>query len=286
MKKIKRRRLLAATVTVLLGASALQGCGSEANGDADHDLVAHVKQSKVLKIGTSNDVPWSSVSSSGEAVGIVPDILREWLKRAGMEDVKIKSTAMPFDSLIPSVTSGRIELIGDAIFDTPEREKQVRFTRTVFYNTEALVVAKGNPKHINSLSDLCGNVGGTYKGTSWVEDLRTASSKCAKGSIDVKTYDTVNQVMQDVANGRVDGGLIDSSIAAYAISKNPGLEIELASDYTPLSRESSDNALAVGLKDKTFVDSFNKYYSEMLADGTVAKIFEKNGLSPAKVWLP
>ena len=226
------------------------------------------------------------MSSSVDDVGIVPDILREYLKRAGMDGVDIKSTAMPFDSLIPSVKSGRIQLIGDAIFDTAEREKQVQFTDTVFYNTEALVVAKGNPKNLSQLSDLCGNVGATYKGTSWVQDLQTASSKCSKGSITVKTYDTVNQVMQDIANGRVDGGLIDSSIAAYAISKNPNLKIELAAGYTPLSRESSNNALAVDLKDKTFAASFNKYYAEMLKDGTVAKIFEKNGLAPADVWLP
>ena len=283
---IKKHRSKALAVTIFfLAAPALQACSSGGK-QGGGDLVAQMKSSKVIEIGTSNDVPWSSVSSSGAAVGIVPDILREYLKRAGLSDVKVKSTPMPFDSLIPSLTSGRIQLIGDAIFDTKVRDKQVQFTQTTFYNTEALVVAKGNPKHISSLADLCGKSAATYKGTSWVQDLQTASSKCASGSSKLTTYDTIDQVIQDIANGRIDGGLIDSSISAYAISMNPSLKIELAPGYVPLSRKDSNNALAVPLADKSFVKSFNRYYTEMLADDTVAKIFEKDGLTPAKVFLP
>lgn len=282
---MKRWRIPALLMTGgVIAAMILSGCGTTGSGN---DLVGAMKSSHVLQIGTSNDAPWSSVDSSGKAVGIIPDILREYAKRAGMGDVNIQSTPMPFGSLIPSLLAGRIELIGDAIFNTPVREKQVQFTTTAFYNTEALVVAKGNPKHITSIPDLCGHVGATYIGTSWVQNLQDASAKCPSGSsITVKTYATVDEVMQDIANGRVDGGLIDSSIAAYAISRNPNLNIELAPGYVPLSRADSDNALAVSLKDKTFVASFNKIYAQMLADGTVAKIFEANGLRPAKVWLP
>jgi polar amino acid transport system substrate-binding protein len=285
-RKWKRIHVLAVTA-LMAGSSLLTACGSgSASASASDDLVAHMKSSKVITIGTSNDAPWSTVTASGEAAGIIPDVLRAYIKRAGLGDVKIKSTAMPFDSLIPSVSSGRIQVIGDAIFNTAERQKQVQFTRTIFYNAEGMVVAKGNPKNISSIADLCGHVGATYKGTSWVQDLQNASKKCSNGSITVKTYDTVDQVMQDIANGRVDGGLIDSSIAAYAVGKNPNLKIELAPGYTPLDRSSSANALALSLKDKTFVKSFDKYYTEMLADGTVAKIFEQNGLKQPQVFLP
>lgn len=285
METKKRWRVPAVAVaTLLAGAGLLSACGSSSS--AGDDLVGNIKSAKVLTIGTSNDAPWSSINSSGRAIGIIPDILREYLKRAGLANVTIDATAMPFDSLIPSIKSGRIELIGDAIYNTPVRDKQVQFTSTTFYNTEALVVAKGNPKHISSIAGLCGKVGATYKGTSWVQNLEDAGSKCSSGSITVKTYDTVYEVMQDISDGRVDGGLIDSSIAAYAISKNPNLNIELAPGYVPLSRADSDNAFAVSLNDKTFTASFNKIYAEMLADGTVAKIFEEDGLTPAKIWLP
>lgn len=284
MSTRSRRIGFLSIAAVLVGTLALQGCSSSADGD---DLLAKVKEDKVLTIGTSNDPPWSSVTGGGDAVGIIPDILREFLKRADMSDVKIQSTAMPFDSLIPSVTSGRIQMIADAMYATEKRSETVQFSRVLFYNTETLVVAKGNPKNIQAIPDLCGNVGATYKGTSWVDDLGNASTKCADGkSITVKTYTTVDQVMQDIANGRVDGGLIDSSLAAYAISQNPDLKIDLADKYVPLDREKSNNALGIKLTDKTFMDSFNVIYTDMLADGTIQKIFEENGLVPAKVFLP
>jgi polar amino acid transport system substrate-binding protein len=276
-----RRSLTFCAVVVVAGAAA--ACGSSS---ASSSLMETVTSSKEISIGTSNDAPWSSVNSTGEAEGIVPDILREFLKRAGIE-ATLKPTAMPFDSLIPSITSNRIDMIGDAIFATEPREKEVSFTRTIFYNADGLVVRKGNPDGIKAVSDLCGKVGATYKGTVWVDTLEQASSRCPQGqAITVKVYGSAAEVMQDIASERVDGGLIDASLAAYALHQNSDLGVELATGYTSPDREGSDNALAVSKTDSSFVEAFNPVYTEMLKDGTVEKIFDKWGLAPASQFLP
>lgn len=265
------------------GATACSGGSGSGSGG---NLIESIKSSNQMTIGTSNDAPWSTVSDSGEALGIVPDILREFLHRAGI-DATIKSTAMPFDSLIPSVGSDRIDVIGDAIFATEERAKQVNFTRTIFVNPEGLVVRAGNPDNLVNLSDLCGRTGATYKGTSWAEDLKKASAQCPDGkSINVKVYTTVFEVMQDIAAGRVDGGLVDASITEYAISKNPALGVELAPGYVSPNRSASQNALAVNRSDNSFAEAFNPIYTQMLDDGTVGKILAKWGLTSAKQFLP
>jgi polar amino acid transport system substrate-binding protein len=287
--KSSARRLITSFAGLLLAATALSACGGGtpegASVQAPAGLLGEVTTSKTLAIGTSNDAPWSTVTN-GNAEGIVPDILREFFTRAGIPDVQIKSTPMPFDSLIPSVGSKRIQMIGDAMFATDERAQKVDFTRTLFYNTEAMVVAPGNPKQLRTVADLCGKVGATYKGTTWVTTLEKASKACpGGGSITVKTYSTVYEVMQDVAAGRVDGALIDGSIAAYALRQNPGLKIALAPDYVSPDRAASDNALAIPKGDPAFVEKFNTVYSEMLADGTAAKIFDKWGLTPSDQWL-
>jgi polar amino acid transport system substrate-binding protein len=281
---MKRTRTMVATGLGLVLTLGLAGCsgGSESGGEAD--LLAEVKTNKVITIGTSNDQPWSAVEN-GEAVGIIPDLIREYLKRKDV-DATIESTPMPFDSLIPAMKSGRIELMGDAMYITPEREKEVAFTDVLFYNAEGLAVAKGNPLGINGLSDLCGHTGATYKGTVWVKDLEKASAECPDGSsINVKVYATIYEAFQDIQTGRVQGVLADSSIAALAIKQNPGLGMELAGGYQPADKTASSNGLAVMPPHRAFAQDFSKVYEEMKADGTVASIFKKAGLDPVDTWL-
>lgn len=282
---MKRTRTMVATglgLVLTLGLVACSGGSGESGGEAD--LLADVKTNKVITIGTSNDQPWSAVEN-GEAVGIIPDLIREYLKRKGV-DATIESTPMPFDSLIPAMKSGRIELMGDAMYITPEREKEVAFTDVLFYNTEGLAVAKGNPLGINSLATLCGHTGATYKGTVWVKDLEKASAECPDGaSINVKVYATIYEAFQDIQTGRVQGVLADSSIAALAVKQNPGLGMELAEGYQPADKTASSNGLAVMPTHRAFAQDFSKVYEEMKADGTVATIFKKAGLEPVDTWL-
>jgi len=272
------------TVLGLVSSLGLVACsgGNESGGNAD--LLAQVKENKVITIGTSNDQPWSAVEN-GEAVGIIPDLIREYLKRKGVE-AKIESIPMPFDSLIPAMKSGRIELMGDAMYITPEREKEVTFTDVLFYNAEGLAVAKGNPLGINKLSDLCGHTGATYKGTVWVKDLEKASAECPDGGkINVKVYSTIYEAFQDIQTDRVQGVLADSSIAALAIKQNPGLKMELSQGYRPADKTASSNALAVMPKHQDFARDFSDVYKQMKSDGTVAAIFKKAGLDPVDTWL-
>jgi polar amino acid transport system substrate-binding protein len=277
-----RKPLLCLTLIAALALAACGGGGTSGQGTGD--LLSEIEESGVITIGTSNDAPWSSVTS-GQAEGIVPDLIREYLERKGI-DAEIQSIPMPFDSLIPALTSGRIQVMGDAMYRTPEREEQVAFTDVLFYNAEGLSVAKGNPLGIQDLADLCGHTGATYKGTVWVDSLDQASAACPDGQeIEVKVYNTIYEAFQDIQTGRVQGVLADASIASLAIEQNPDLNMELSTGYAPANKQESDNALAATLQNSAFVDDFSAVFEEMKADGTVARIFENAGLSPAGTWL-
>jgi polar amino acid transport system substrate-binding protein len=248
------------------------------------DLLDKARQQGTLTIGTSNDAPLSYVEN-GQPAGVLPDILREFLSRAGVK-AELRVVAMPFNSLIPSIQSDRIELIGDAMYVRPARQQVIDFTETTFYNPEALDVAKGNPKNLHQLADLCGHTAGSYQGTTYIDTLRQASAKCPAGrTIDIRQYPTIQNVLADLSAGRIDSAVVDASLSAYALKQNPELTFELVADYRPEDKQSSLCAFGVAKGNPDFLKAFNETYAAMRADGTAARLFEKWGLTPTDFFL-
>ncbi len=252
------------------------------------DLLDTIKTSHALSVGTSDDAPLSYIDSkTHEGAGVLLDVLKEVLKREGLQETKVTVTAMPFASLIPSVQSGRIELMGDAMYIRPARKQQMDFTDGIFFNPESLDVAKGNPLKLHKMSDLCGHSAGTYQGTVYVDMLKKVAAACpADAKMDVHTYPTVQNVFGDLAAGRLDAGLVDSTLAAYALVQTPGLGFELVADYVPEGK--ADTLCAFGIAKDTspkFLAAFNKDYAAMMADGTAAKLFKNAGLEPTDFFL-
>ncbi len=273
-------RSAAALCTVL--AACLVGSGTATAAD----LMAKVRQTHTIVIGTSNDAPLSYVDpQTKEAAGVLPDVLREFFNREQIA-AKIEIVAMPFASLIPSVQSGRIDLMGDAMYIRPARALVMDFTDIVFYNPESLDVPKGNPLNLHSLADLCGHSAGTYEGTTYIDLLKKAAAACPAGKVlAVKQYPTIQNVFADLAAGRLDAAVVDSTLSAYALKQNPSLSFELVGNYVPEDKKETGCAFAVTKNDTAFVSEFNKQYAAMLADGTAAKLFTKWGLQPTDFFL-
>jgi polar amino acid transport system substrate-binding protein len=268
-----------------LSLATLAGCGiSPASGGGS--LLSKLKQGGTITVGTSSDAPLSYVDpSTKQLIGVLPDMINEFLKREGASGkVKVMPAAMPFDSLIPSLQSGRIDLVGDAMYATEKRKKIIDFTNITFYNPEGLVVPKGNPNNLHKLSDLCGHTVGSYEGTTYIDLIKQTSAKCGK-PITLRSYPKIEDVMADISAGRLDAGVIDASLSAYAVKQNPSLRMALVSDYTPPSKASDGCAFGVTKDNAGFVKEWNKVYAQMTSDGTVAKILQKWGLTPADYFL-
>jgi polar amino acid transport system substrate-binding protein len=260
-------------------------CGGSRAGAAD--LLDTIREKQVLVIGTSNDAPLSYIDSkTNEAAGVLPDVLREFLKREGI-NAKLQVVAMPFASLIPSVQSGRIDLMGDAMYIRPARQKVMDFTDGIFFNPESLDVAAGNPKGLHKPTDLCGHAAGTYEGTVYVDLLKKVAALCpASKPLELQLYPTIQNVFADLSTGRLDAAVVDSTLSAYALKENPALKFELVGDYVPESKADTLCAFAVG-KDANgkFIAAFNKDYAAMKADGTAANLFKTWGLTPTDFFL-
>jgi polar amino acid transport system substrate-binding protein len=214
-------------------------------------------------------------------MGIAIDICNEFIKREGI--AKLNVTLFPFASEIPALNSNRIDLACDTFYVTPERQEQVDFTDTLFFNVETMTTQKGNPKNIHKLEDLDGKIGCSYEGTVWVDWLNEL--KAAGTNVTIQTYPTPTEEFAAISAGNCDAGLIDAILPGYALQQNPSLNIENVSDYE--SRDRAANAVSMPLrKDSTDLkDAFNKHLADMKSDGTLAAIFTKWNLTPPEYFI-
>ena len=168
----------------------------------------------------------------------------------------------------------------------PARQEVIDFTNVTFYNPESLDVTPSNPKSLHALADLCGRVAGSYQGTTYIDQLRQASTKCPAGKpIDIRQYPTIQNVLADLSAGRLDAAVVDGSLSAYALKQNPDLKFELVAEYRPEDKRSSNCAFGVAKGNTAFIHAFNETYAAMRSDGTAARIFEKWGLVPTAFFL-
>jgi polar amino acid transport system substrate-binding protein len=263
-------------------AAGLLLVGAAAGPAAAQGALAKAKAAKTLVVGISGgNAPIAWMSPSDEPLGITLDLCSQLVKREGIE--KIEVYTMPFGSLIPALTSGRIDFACDTFFPTEKRKAVVDFTDIVFYNSETLIVKKGNPKNIHKVADLAGKSGGSYEGTVWIDWLNDLNKQ--GGRVTVKAYPTPTELIADVAAGRLDGGLVDAVLAAYAVKQNPSLGIELVADYQPREKVSNAVALAVRKDSGDLREAFNRTFAAMKADGSLDRVFEKYGLVPPGFYL-
>ena len=148
-----------------------------------------------------------------EVTGLEPDILRAAGRCLGFE-----VTYMPqsFDGLIPSIKSGRIDLISSGMYATEERAQEVSFVTHLTAATAA-VIADGNPEEIESLEDTCGLKVAAVTGTVENEIQAEQNATCeADGKEPAKAdnYAGNDQAVNAVRQGRSDYFLTDAGVAA------------------------------------------------------------------------
>jgi polar amino acid transport system substrate-binding protein len=274
--------VLFSAISITLVACGGGGTSPSGTGGATDNFLNSLKQQGYMTIGTSNDPPMSfKLSGSDTPTGVVPEIIQAFAASQGIKQVKV--VVMPFGDLIPALTSHRIDMIGDTMYPTDKRKKVISFTQDLFYNPEALIVRKGNPLRIHSLDDLNGRSAGSYEGTVWIDWLN--AKKSGGANVTVKSYPTIDNVMADVAAGRLDAGVIDASIAGYALQQNPSLQFEIVADYQPRDKTGDAVALGVRQSDESLRIAFNQFYLPMLKGGTVVPILKKWGLQPSSFYL-
>lgn len=199
--------------------------------------------------------------------GFMPDVMGEVARRNGF---KLDFQPIPFAALIPSATSGKIDVIVSGMTPTAKRAEVVDFTDVVVSFGEGLIVKESDSKTYRNAKDLAGETIGAGAGTTtleWAQQLGVFK--------EVKAYDTGADMIRDVQIGRIKGAMNDYPIlkAQADAGVMPGLRV--AEGYVPMRRV--DIALAVNKGNKELLDKINASIRQMKADGTLTRLQKKWG---------
>ena len=245
-----RRNLLAMTSAGL----ALSACGRRTGAGAGALVVG----------STATGAPFSFLDiKTNQLTGAMIDIAHAVAAKAAVP-IRVQTTT--FAALVPSLTAHKIDIVAAGILRTPEREKVVAFTDPVYAYGGGVVTRQDQAKQIRTLSDLKGLAVGAQVGTRFVEQLAQA------GVTDVKTYDNLGDILQDLGNGRIAAGYGDAPILAHRLRTTPTPTLRLVADFQPPSRE--DVCLLVRKDDPALLAKLNAAIGQINAT-EIAAILKK-----------
>lgn len=287
-KRGKRLPWQALGVSCMLGLMlVLAACGGNSTATGSNsggDVKATVAAPKdlitggTLTVGSDTTYPPQEYvdTASGQATGFDIDLITEMAKRMGL---KVNVKKANFDTIIDDLSSKRYDVVISAVTINPDRQKRAQFI-PYFNAGQSLLVQKGNPDHITSVKDLCGKKVGVQTNTVEYDSLKTAIKDCTaagKPTITLTVLDAQTDVIQLLADKRVDATYQDSPVTDYYLKLNPS-QFEVGGAITDQAPE----GIVVRKDDTEMFNALKAAYDAVKKDGTYDRLFNKWQLNSAQ----
>ena len=130
-----------------------------------------------------------------------------------------------FAGIIPALQAGHCDAILSQLFDKPARRAVVNFV-DYMNSSEAVLVRKGNPRHVTGVAGLCGLNVAAETGTTVTDYLAQQSKACVahgKKPIAVQTFLRDSDALNQLALGHVDAYGTTVETGGYDMSRNSGM---------------------------------------------------------------
>ena len=262
MKKFLKVVALVACMAMLVMSFA--ACGGEVANNDDAANAGEGFKMETLNIGTNAEFPPfefidSEVGVVDEFAGIDIEIGKAVAESIGANPV---INNMDFDSLLIALSNNQVDCVIAGMTITPERQEEVDFSKPYYKATQVMIVPSDSTiaKAADIADKQIGVIDG-YTGQTCIEDLGYEYNGYKKGA----------DAVLDLANGKLDVVVIDSSTAEKFIGENEGLKI--VEDAEVFASE--EYGIAVKKGNTELLDAINAKIDAMLADGSINTICEK-----------
>jgi polar amino acid transport system substrate-binding protein len=211
-------------------------------------------------------------AATGKLTGLDIDLGEALAKKLG---VKIDWADSAFEQLIPSLKTGRADLLISGLTDTPQRQETMDFVDYLKTGPQFYVLTASAAK---APIDLCGLKVGTSRSTSFPAEIAAWSqAHCQaenKPAIVVVPAESTVDARAQLKQGRIDAAVQGSETIPYAMQLERGA-------YKTLGEPFGTGLQGIAFrKDQTALrDAVTEALRGLVADGTYGTVLKKYDLS-------
>jgi polar amino acid transport system substrate-binding protein len=239
---------------------ALTGCGGQS--DAKNQSLSTISERGTLNVGSCLATPpWGIINSAGNPDGFDVDVAKQLGEFLG---VKVNDTDVSAASRVPSLQSGKLDVVSCTFTVTPERQEQVDFSLPVVNTGNSLVTRKGSS--IKTVDDLTGHTVAVNKGGSAIGVTQAANAKAK-----LQPYESFADALLAVKQGQADAMIDTSDAMASAVKKDPSLVLAVDGKVGPIKHF----ALGVRKDEPDLLAKVNEFVTKFHAEGTGIELYRK-----------
>ena len=207
--------------------------------------------------------PFESMDANNKIVGFDVDLANALCKEI---DATCTFTNQAFDSLIPSLKFRRFDAVMAGMDITPEREKQVLFSKPYYDNSALFIGQKGK---FTSIEALKGKKVGVQNGTTHQKFITDKHPE-----ITTVSYDSYQNARLDLQNGRIDAVFGDTAVVTEWLKANDKLAA-VGDKVTDKAYFGTGLGIAVRQGNTDLQQKFNTALEKVKQDGTYDAIYKK-----------
>jgi cyclohexadienyl dehydratase len=231
------------------------------------NLLQKVKERGALRVCSASYSPWNVKNPvSNEWEGIVPDIVKEI---GEVLKIRIEWVDSTWATIIPSVQTDKCDMVGAAVWTSPQRAELVSFTRAIGGDGMSIFVPANATVRTLSDVDQPGKVVTVASGSG---DERVARSLFKNAEVRAVVSERPHSAVMELAAGRADAASGAYAGTAQFLKANPQMRVKpvegLQFNYTPF-------AFAAPAKEYFFRDYLNVVISNLEASGKLQQIREQ-----------
>ena len=252
---------------------------------------AAAKDWPLIRIATEGAFPpYNFTKPDGTLAGFEIDLAQDLCRRI---KAKCEIAAQNWDGILPGLTGGKYDAIIAGMSITAKRREVIDFTQPYVSSPSQLATLKGGGLEALPGSDARFNLGTDAAGAQAAIDAMKTRLKgkvlgvqvstiqgdfanaYLKGVIELRTYKTSDEVLLDLAAGRVDAALLSAAVARAAMDKPDGKDIVFTGPGFTGGTIGIGSGIGIRKTDPDLVALLDGAITEAKADGTIARLSQQ-----------